>query len=135
MCVKLLWKSYFLTSFRGLWGSWGLWGSIEQENNLQLFIRGNGAHGNRVSPNCARFDLQEKKGKENKEKYKIERQTKIKTRQKEPSQSKLCQIWFGKEENREKTMNETVEEEKRQINDINICLLCLLGQKQKWQKR
>ena len=31
-----------------------------------------------------------KKGKENKEKYKIERQTKIKTRQKEPSQSKLC---------------------------------------------
>ena len=40
-------------------------GSVEHENNLQLFIRGNGAHGNRVTPNCARFDL-EKKRKEKK---------------------------------------------------------------------
>ena len=43
-------------------------GSVEHENNLQLFIRGNGAHGNRVSPNCAGFDLgkKERKRKEKK---------------------------------------------------------------------
>ena len=39
-------------------------GAVEHKNNLQLFIRRNGAHGNRVSTNCAGFDLAEKKKNE-----------------------------------------------------------------------
>ena len=42
----------------------------EHKNNLQLFIRRNGAHGNRVSTNCAGFDLAEKK--KNKKKNPVE---------------------------------------------------------------
>ena len=38
--------------------------AVEHKNNLQLFIRRNGAHGNRVSTNCAGFDLAEKKKNE-----------------------------------------------------------------------
>ena len=41
-------------------------GAVEHKNNLQLFIRRNGAHGNRVSTNCAGFDLAEKKKNEKK---------------------------------------------------------------------
>ena len=40
--------------------------AVEHKNNLQLFIRRNGAHGNRVSTNCAGFDLAEKKKNEKK---------------------------------------------------------------------
>ena len=40
--------------------------AVEHKNNLQLFIRRNGAHGNRVSTNCAGFDLPEKKKNEKK---------------------------------------------------------------------
>ena len=55
-------------------------GSVEHENNLQLFIRGNGAHGNRASPNCAGFDLEKKKEKKIRKNEKKTTQNQYKTK-------------------------------------------------------
>ena len=39
--------------------------AVEHKNNLQLFIRRNGAHGNRVRPNCAGFYFEKNIEKKN----------------------------------------------------------------------
>ena len=45
----------------------------KQTKKKKYFIQRNGAHGNRVSPNCARFDLNEKERKQ-KIKWKLKKE-------------------------------------------------------------
>ena len=101
---NFVWKSFFLTSFRGLWGR-NLFSrfldceAVGQENNLQLFILRNGAHGNRVSTNCARFNFEKKK----KRKLKLNEQKREKFKVKH---------WKKKEHKTELYSSKTDEEEK-----------------------